>query len=162
MRKNYNFYINLAFNLVLVLSLSVAVQLIFQGVNICKVESIIYLVFLCFALTLIWRGWRVKVDSSLFVGTLLLGIVMIGLCQYLTILTYADLWPYYFLAVALAHFSVRIVFFDRLQGFLGIISMGIFAFSLIYDLINIHLLWYIVLDVIWLSAFCACYALKSK
>lgn len=155
--KKCNFYLLLGLNVALLSVVLLIMYFVLPKLDVFRVQVVIYTILLALANTLLIRGLVLKIDSSLFCAVLLFSICTIGFVAVFGDLSYAQLWHYYILGLALANFSIRIAFFDRLQGFLGIISSGFFIFSLLFSLSFYGIMWYIILDIIWaLTCFVIC------
>lgn len=102
---------------------------------------------------LIVRAFSLKLDSSMFIGILLL------LCGILNFMLYfgqtrlgwstAQFWPYYLFAVAVASLFTGLYFKDRLQLKLFILFLGFGLISLLFVQKLINLWWMIGLLVAW-------------
>lgn len=104
-------------------------------------------------LLLIVRSVNLKIDSSLFIGTLLLLFGILNLFLYFGQAYFGlnsnELWPYYLFAVSISSIVTFIYFKDRLQFKIAILFLGFGVITLLF-VRHLLLLWvYIVIMVVW-------------
>ncbi len=104
-------------------------------------------------LLLIVRAVNLKIDSSLFIGLLLLLFGVLNLVLYFGQAYFGlnsnELWPYYLFAVSISSLITFMYFKDRLQFKISILFLGFGAITLLF-VRNLLILWvYIVLMVVW-------------
>lgn len=124
-------------------------DLFFPALDIYKIWTIFYILLFALGTALMIRGIILKIDSSMFIAIIIWSCCIIGIITNYTNFGYDVLWPFYILGLFLANIVIRLVFFDRLQGLLAIISLGIFVNSLLFNLNFYNLVWYIVIIVSW-------------
>lgn len=102
---------------------------------------------ICFALTmlvygfcLIVRGFKFKIDSSLFLGIIIFAFGIISTMTYFTKFGYLDLWHYLLLGVSLASFVTGIYFKTNAQKKLAILFLGLFILAFLFQ-INFYNVW---------------------
>lgn len=112
---------------------------------------------ICFAITmlvyglcLIIRGFQFKIDSSLFLGVIILAFGIISTLTYFTIYSYFDLWHYILLGISLAMFVVGIYFKAVTQKKLAILFMGLFVIALLFQL-KLYKWWIMLLIMLTLT-----------
>lgn len=104
-------------------------------------------------LLLIVRAVNLKIDSSLFIGLLLLFFGVLNLVLYFGQAYFGlnsnELWPYYLFAVSVSSLVTFMYFKDRLQFKISILFLGFGAITLLF-VRHLLILWvYIVLMVVW-------------
>ena len=102
---------------------------------------------ICFALTmlvygicLIIRGFNFKIDSSLFLGIVILSFGVISIMTYFTPWGYLDLWHYLLLGASLASIITGIYFKTNAQKKLAILFLGLFVLALLFQL-DLYKVW---------------------
>ncbi|MBQ7798237.1 MAG: hypothetical protein IJ371_03855 [Clostridia bacterium] len=102
---------------------------------------------ICFALTmlvygvcLIIRGFRFKIDSSLFLGIIIFVFGIISTMTYFTPWGYLDLWHYLLLGASLASFVTGIYFKTNTQKKLAILFLGLFVLAFLFQ-ISLYNVW---------------------
>ena len=115
---------------------------------------------------LLVRAISLKIDSSMFIGLILL------LCGILNFLLYFgqvyweisinEFWPYYLFAVSLSSLITGVYFKDKLQLKLFVLFLGFGLITLTFVQSLINLIWFIVLLVIWFVAYFVVNVLLSK
>ena len=106
-------------------------------------------------LLLITRAIRLKLDSSMFIGIILLFFGVFNAMQYFAIafdwewLTTRRIVPYYLFAVAVAGLFTGLYFKDKLQLKLFILFLGFGVFTILFSYYLISVLWYVILMVLW-------------
>ena len=106
---------------------------------------------------LLTRAFTLKIDSSMFLGTLLL------LCGILNAVGYFgqvhfnlninQLWPYYLFAVMVASFVTFLYFKDKLQAKISLLFFGWGVIALLFVQNLLNLVWFIVLMISWFVAY---------
>jgi len=104
-------------------------------------------------LLLIARAVNLKIDSSLFIGVILLLFGMLNLLLYFGQTHFGlnsnELWPYYLFAVSISSLITFIYFKDRLQFKICVLFLGFGLITLLF-VRHLLILWvYIVLMVVW-------------
>lgn len=115
---------------------------------------------ICFALTmlvyglcLIIRGLRFKIDSSLFLGIVILVFGIISTMTYFTPWGYFKLWHYLLLGISLASFVTGIYFKVKVQKKLALLFLGIFIIAFLFQ-INLYNIWIMLaITAIWVIGF---------
>lgn len=115
---------------------------------------------------LLVRAISLKIDSSMFIGLILL------LCGILNFLLYFgqvywkisinEFWPYYLFAVSLSSLITGVYFKDKLQLKLFVLFLGFGLITLTFVQSLINLIWFIVLLVVWFVAYFVVNVLLSK
>lgn len=104
-------------------------------------------------LLLIVRAVNYKIDSSLFFGTLLFLCGILNLTLYFGsiywIITSANIWPYYLIAVAVSSLITALYFKDKLQLKLFILFLGFGIICILFTLNILNLGWFIGLLIGW-------------
>lgn len=115
---------------------------------------------------LIIRAINLKIDSSLFLGIILMlvgilnGISYVGSAYFS--LDINQLWPYYLFAVSISSFVTSIYFKDKLQAKLCLLFLGFGAITLLFVQKLIVLWLFIVLMVVWFVAYFAFNIIRAK
>lgn len=122
---------------------------------------------LLIGLLLLVRSVTYKLDSSMFIGILFIGLGLIQL--FLNIgtrywgITINQFWPYYLFAVALSSLITGLYFKDKLQMKLFILFVGFGFFTLMYVQNVITILWlYVVLMIVWFVVYFTVNMILSK
>lgn len=106
-------------------------------------------------LLLITRAIKLKLDSSMFIGIILLWFGIFNAMQYFAIvfdwtwLTTRRIIPYYLFAVALSSLITGIYFKDKLQLKIFILFLGFGLITLLFAEKLLILGWYIGLMIAW-------------
>ena len=114
----------------------------------------------CFALTmfvygvcLIIRGLHFKIDSSLFLGVVILSFGIISIITSFTQMGYLDLWHYLLLGLSGGSLITGLYFKTKTQKKLAILFLGLFVVAFLFQ-INTYNIWIMFLImVIWVIAF---------
>lgn len=115
---------------------------------------------ICFALTmlvyglcLIIRGLRFKIDSSLFLGIVILVFGIISTMTYFTPWGYLELWHYLLLGTSLASFVTGIYFKVNAQKKLALLFLGMFIITFLFQ-INLYNVWIMLAIIaVWVIGF---------
>ncbi|MBQ8615695.1 MAG: hypothetical protein IJ415_03935 [Clostridia bacterium] len=104
-------------------------------------------------LLLITRAVTLKLDSSMFIGTLLLLFGVLNMLLYFgqtyEWLTVKQIVPYYLFAIALSSLVTGLYFKEKLQLKLCVLFLGFGAITLLFVLNVIILSWYIGIMIAW-------------
>ena len=104
-------------------------------------------------LLLITRAVTLKLDSSMFIGTLLLLFGVLNMLLYFgqtyEWLTVKQIVPYYLFAIALSSLITGLYFKEKLQLKLCVLFLGFGAITLLFVLNVIILSWYIGIMIAW-------------
>lgn len=108
-------------------------------------------------LLLITRAVMLKLDSSLFIGSLLLFLGVLNMLLYFGQLygwlTVKLIIPYYLFAIALASLITGIYFKHKLQIKIFSLFLGFGLITLLFSLNLLLLVWYIVVMIVWFVAY---------
>ena len=115
---------------------------------------------ICFALTmmayglcLIVRGFKLKIDSSLFLGIVILAFGVISIMTYFTPWGYLDLWHYILLGTSFSSFVTGIYFKVKVQKKLAILFLGTFIITFLFQ-IDLYNIWVMLGGiVVWIIGF---------
>lgn len=106
-------------------------------------------------LLLITRAVKLKLDSSMFIGIILMFFGIFNAMQYFAIafdwswLTTKRILPYYLFAVAVASLVTWLYFKDKLQSKIFILFLGFGSITLLFAENLLVLGWYIGIMVAW-------------
>ena len=106
-------------------------------------------------LLLINRSLKLKLDSSMFIGVILMcfgilnGLQYFGIVFDLTWVTTKHLIPFYLFAVALASLVTSLYFKDKLQRKIFVLFLGFSLITLLFSLDLLRLLVYVSLMIAW-------------
>lgn len=104
---------------------------------------------ICFAITmlvygvcLIIRGFRFKIDSSLFLGIIIFSFGVISIITYFEPWGYIDLWHYLLLGISVACIVTGMYFKTPAQKKLSILFLGMFVIALLFqvDVYNVGIM----------------------
>ena len=109
-------------------------DLIFQDISFSFLGTCFAITMMVYGLCLILRGFRFKIDSSLFLGIIIFVFGVITTITYFTPYTYLNLWHYMLFGVSLACFVTWVYFKIGTQIKLSIFFLGLFAIALLYQL----------------------------
>ena len=108
---------------------------------------------ICFALTmlvygicLIIRGFKFKIDSSLFLGVIIFVFGIISTMTYFTPWGYFDLWHYLLLGASLASLITGLYFKTNAQKKLAILFLGLFLLAMLFQ-VGLYKIW--IMFVAW-------------
>ena len=115
---------------------------------------------ICFALTmlvyglcLIIRGFSLKIDSSLFLGIVILVFGIISTMTYFTQWGYLDLWHYILLGTSFASFITGIYFKANVQKRLAVLFLGAFVIAFLFQ-IDLYNIWVMLVGIVgWIIGF---------
>ena len=106
---------------------------------------------------LLTRAFTLKLDSSMFIGTLLLLFGILNAVGYFGQVHFSlninQLWPYYLFAVTVSSFITFLYFKDKLQAKISILFLGLGVIALLFVQNLLNLVWFIVLMVAWFVAY---------
>ncbi len=104
-------------------------------------------------LLLLVRAITLKLDSSMFIGTILLLFGVLNMLLYFgqtyEWLTVMQIVPYYIFAVAVANIVTGVYFKDKLQLKLFVLFLGFGVITLLFSLKLLILGWYIGIMIGW-------------
>ena len=104
-------------------------------------------------LLVITRAVTLKLDSSMFIGTLLLQFGILNILLYFgqtyNWLTVVTILPYYVFAVAFACLATGLYFKEKLQLKLFILFLGFGVITLLFSLKLLLLWWYVGIMIAW-------------
>ena len=109
-------------------------DLIFQDISFSFLGICFAITMLVYGFCLIVRGFRFKIDSSLFLGIIIFVFGIITTITYFTPYGYFALWHYLLLGVSLASFVTGMYFKISTQKKLSLFFLGLFAIALLYQL----------------------------
>ena len=109
-------------------------DLIFQDISFSFLGICFAITMLVYGLCLIVRGFRFKIDSSLFLGIIIFVFGVITTITYFTPYTYLNLWHYLLLGVSLASIVTGLHFKISTQKKLAIFFLGLFIIAFLYQL----------------------------
>ena len=117
-------------------------------------------------LLLIARSVSLKLDSSMFIGVLLLLCGILNATSYFGQVHFGlninQLWPYYLFAVAAASFITAVYFKDKLQAKICVLFIGFGFISLIFVQNLLNLWWFVGLMIAWFVAYFTANIIISK
>ena len=106
---------------------------------------------------LLTRAVTLKLDSSMFIGSLLLLFGVLNAVGYFGQVHFAlninQLWPYYLFAVSVASFATFVYFKDKLQAKISILFLGLGVIALLFVQNLLNLGWFIALMIAWFVAY---------
>ena len=109
-------------------------DLIFQDISFSFLGICFAITMLVYGFCLIVRGFRFKIDSSLFLGIIIFIFGVITTITYFTPYGYLALWHYLLLGISLASFVTGMYFKIGTQKKLSIFFLGLFVIALLYQL----------------------------
>lgn len=109
-------------------------DLIFQDLAFSFLGICFSLTMIVYGLCLIVRGIRFKIDSSLFLGVIILSFGIISTIADFTEYGYLDLLHYLLLGASLAGFITGIYFKAKGQKKLAILFVGLFIFAFLFKI----------------------------
>lgn len=109
-------------------------DLIFQDISFSFLGICFAITMLVYGFCLIVRGFKFKIDSSLFLGIIIFVFGIVTIITYFTPYGYLDLWHYLLIGVSLASFVTGIHFKIGAQKKLAIFFLGLFIIALLYQL----------------------------
>ena len=128
-RKSSIFYITT----VAVAIACLILDLIFQDIPFSFLGICFAITMLVYGFCLIVRGFRFKIDSSLFLGIIIFAFGVVTTITYFTPYGYLDLWHYLLLGISLASFVTGMYFKIGTQKKLSIFFLGLFAVAFLYQ-----------------------------
>lgn len=103
------------------------------------------------------RALSLKIDSSMFIGLILLFCGILNFLLYFAQVYWGininQFWPYYLFAIALSSLITGIYFKDKLQFKLCLLFIGFGLITLLFVQNLIILVWFIVLLIVWFVAY---------
>lgn len=109
---------------------------------------------LVYGLCLIIRGLRFKIDSSLFLGIIILAFGVISMLTYFTEYGYVDMWYYLVLSASISSFLTGMYFKSNGLKKLSILFLGLFVILLLYQGFDLIKWWVmLILLVVWVLGF---------
>ena len=115
---------------------------------------------------LLTRAFTLKIDSSLFIGTLLLQLGILNAVGYFGQVHFElninQLWPYYLFAVAVAGFVTFVYFKDKLQAKISLLFLGLGVIALLFVQNLLNLVWFIILMIAWFVGYFATNIIIAK
>lgn len=109
---------------------------------------------LVYGLCLIVRGFRFKIDSSLFLGIIIFAFGVISMLTYFTRYGYVDMWYYLVLSAGFSSLITGLYFKSAGLKKLSVLFAGIFAILLIYQGFGLITWWVmLILLVVWMLGF---------
>ncbi|MFQ6724481.1 MAG: hypothetical protein ACLRFE_04050 [Clostridia bacterium] len=128
-------------------------DLIFQDNSFSFLGICFALTMLAYGLCLIIRGFNFKIDSSLFLGIVILSFGIISLLTYFSGLGYFELWHYILLGLSFASFVTGIYFKTNFQKKLSLLFLGIFIITFLFQ-IDIYNVWIMLISIlVWIVIF---------
>lgn len=118
-------------------------------------------------LLLIARAVTLKLDSSMFIGIILLLLGGLNGFSYIGQITFDldinQLWPYYLFAISIASLITSLYFKDKLQLKIFVLFFGFGAITLLFVRNIIPWIWlFVVLMVIWFVAYFVFNIIKAR
>ena len=145
-------------NVLYIVTVAVAViclilDLIFQDIAFSFLGICFSLTMIVYGLCLIIRGLRLKIDSSLFLGIIILCFGIISTIADFTEYGYLDLLHYLLIGASLASVITGIYFKSKSQQKLTILFVGLFVLVHLFKL-NLYQWWIMLLAcVAWAMAY---------
>ena len=109
-------------------------DLIFQDISFSFLGICFAITMLVYGFCLIVRGFKFKIDSSLFLGIIIFVFGVVTTTTYFTPYGYLNLWHYLLLGVSLASLVTGIYFKINTQKKLAIFFLGLFAIAFLYQI----------------------------
>ena len=109
-------------------------DLIFQDISFSFLGICFAITMLVYGFCLIVRGFKFKIDSSLFLGIIIFVFGVVTTITYFTPYGYLNLWHYLLLGVSLASLVTGIYFKINTQKKLAICFLGLFAIAFLYQI----------------------------
>lgn len=108
---------------------------------------------LVYGLCLIIRGLQLKIDSSLFLGIVIVCFGIVALLNDFATYNYLDLWHYFLLGLSLASFITGVYFKTNAQKKLSILFLGMFILALLFQM-RIFNIWIMLISIfVWSLVF---------
>jgi len=124
-------------------------DLIFQDLSFSFLGICFAITMLVYGFCLIFRGFRFKIDSSLFLGIIIFVFGIISVMIYFTPWSYFDLYIYMFLGASLASIVTGLYFKVSGQKKLSILFLVAFVIALLHQ-IDLYNVWIMLL--LWIVA----------
>ena len=109
-------------------------DLVFQDISFSFLGICFAITMLVYGFCLIVRGFKFKIDSSLFLGIIIFVFGIITTITYFTPYGYFKLWHYMLLGFSLASCVTGFYFKIGTQKKLAIFFLGLFIIALLYQL----------------------------
>lgn len=143
MKRSNIFYIST----VIVAIVCLVLDLIFPNNSFSFLGVCFAITMLVYGLLLILRGFQLKIDSSLFLGVIILVLGTISIIPHFTDYRYADLWHYLLLGISLSSFVTGVYFKIKAHKNLAILFLGLFVLGLLFQL-KIYKWWIMLLSML--------------
>lgn len=138
---------------VIVAVLCLILDLIFQDNSFSFLGICFSLTITVYGVALIIRGFGFKIDSSLFLGIIILTFGVVALMTTFTKFGYRDLWHYLLLGASLSGLVTGLYFKVPVQKKLAILFLGLFVSAFLFQ-IKIYSIWIMFLIMfIWFVMF---------
>ncbi len=115
-------------------------DLIFTDISFSFLGICFALTMLVYGICLIIRGFKFKIDSSLFLGVVIFIFGVISIMTSFTLLGYLDLWHYLLLGASASSIIVGFYFKTNSQKKLSLLFLGLFLIALLFQL-NLYKVW---------------------
>lgn len=112
-------------------------DLIFQDLSFSFLGICFAITMLVYGICLIGRGFKFKIDSSLFLGIIIFVFGIISIMTYFTPWGYFDLWVYILLGASISSLITGVYFKTNAQKKLSVLFLGLFLLALLH-----HIGWY--------------------
>lgn len=132
-RKSNIFYIST----VAVAIICLILDLIFRDISFSFLGICFAITMLVYGFCLVLRGFKFKIDSSLFLGIIIFVFGVVTTVTYFTPYGYLDLWQYLILAISLASLVTGLFFKINTHKKLSIFFLVIFIIAFLYQM-NIY------------------------
>lgn len=132
-RKSNIFYIST----VAVAIICLILDLIFRDISFSFLGICFAITMLVYGFCLVLRGFKFKIDSSLFLGIIIFIFGVVTTVTYFTPYGYLDLWQYLILAISLASLVTGLFFKINTHKKLSIFFLVIFIIAFLYQM-NIY------------------------
>ena len=135
-KKSSIFYITT----VVVAVICLILDLIFPNNSFSFLGICFALTMLVYGLCLIVRGFRFKIDSSLFLGIIIFSFGIVSTLTYFTDYGYKHLWHYILLGASLSSFITGVYFKITMQKKWAVLFLGLFLIAMLFQL-KLYNLW---------------------
>ena len=125
---------------VVVAVICLILDLIFQDITFSFLGICFSLTMLVYGICLIVRGFKLKIDSSLFLGIIILSFGLLSITTDFTAYGYLDLLHYLLIGASFASFATGIYFKSKSQIKLTILFVGLFVIIHLFKM-NIFKWW---------------------
>ena len=138
---------------VLFVNLSCFILDLIPGINFTFFRISFAVSLILIGLLVITRAVTLKLDSSMFIGALLLQFGVLNMLLYFgqvySWLTTSTIIPYYIFAVSIACFATGLYFKEKLQLKLSALFFGFGVITLLFSLKLLLLGWYVGIMIAW-------------